>query len=148
LRLPGPDLRLRVYGGYVQLGQYQAVGKSGTELYFEPILKLGARPGDTWSWTHDHYTYEYKLVKFDTYRGLPSAIIEETITKAGDPHHPRELRIVYARGLGEVERRDYLRVAVTERRLLLERRLVEDQQASAEPSKKEETRSAAGNRGN
>ncbi len=145
LRLPGPAFRIRAFGGFIQMGHYKAAGDAGSELYYEPILKLSAKPGDTWRWTHDHFTYEYKLVKFDAYRGEPSAIIEETITRAGDPHHPRELRIVYARGLGEVERREYLRVGVNERRLLLERRLVDDQEAI--PAKSEATRSAAGNRG-
>jgi hypothetical protein len=95
-------------------------------LLFEPVLKVGAKAGATWRWSQADRTHEYKLVKFDSYQGQPSAIIHESIAAGKDPHHPTEIEHIYVKGVGEVERREYQRLTAKERRLIAERRLVDE----------------------
>jgi hypothetical protein len=129
VRLPGLVFKHRVQGSFVELGRYESKPNSGQgEPTYEPVLKIGAKPGDSWNWSHANLVHEYKLVKFDTYKNRPSAVIEETITSGSDPHHPREISHVYVSGIGEVERREYQRVTSKERQLVSEHRLVEEPQ--------------------
>ena len=126
LRLAGYVFRHRVQGVFVELGRFEpkSNGLQGEPVY-EPVLKIGAKPGDSWSWSHANLIHEYKLVKFDTYQNRPSAVIEETVISGSDPHHPREISHVYVSGIGEIEWREYQRVTSKERQLVSERRLVE-----------------------
>jgi hypothetical protein len=122
---PGPVWHRREDNRFVLVGKSES-NKAGTsDLVFEPILKLGIKPGETWSWSQANTSHEYKLVRFDTYKNQPSAIVEETVTSGKDPHHPVEISHVYVRGVGEVDRRESLRLTAKEKRLVSERRLVD-----------------------
>jgi hypothetical protein len=132
VKLPGPKFRLRVFGGYVQLGQFDTGQAGADNQFYEPVLKLGARVGESWRWSHANAVHEYKIVKFDHYQAQPSVIVEETVAGGQDPHHPTEIQHIYVRGVGEVERRDYLRLTSKERRLLAERKLVDEPRPSSE----------------
>jgi len=50
------------------------------------------------------------LEKFDDYHGLPCAVVQETFTMGSDVLHPIEILHVYAKGLGEVQRREWRRL--------------------------------------
>jgi hypothetical protein len=122
--LPGVHFSRRISAGFVEIGQW-VVGKDGKrEVGWEPILKLGARTGDTWSWTQPDADHLFTLVKFDQYRGRPCALIQEAVAMAVGPYRHLEIRHVFVKGVGEVELQ---RVAVQaqEKVLLTERRLVE-----------------------
>jgi hypothetical protein len=127
VRLAGPSLHHRIGGGYVYLGTTEQQAKErAPETVWEPALKLGARSGETWTWSHGGLLHDYKLVKFDRYQGQPSAVIHENVATGKDPHHPNEIEHIYVKGVGEVERREYQRLSAKERRLIAERRLVDE----------------------
>jgi hypothetical protein len=133
VRLPGPSLRHRVGGGFVYVGTYESQRANESELVWQPALKLGARTGETWSWSRANTQHEYTLVKFDTYHGQPSAIVRETITMGKDPHHPGEIEHVYVKGVGEVERREVQRLTSKEQRLVSELKLVDEPRPAPDP---------------
>lgn len=133
LQQPGPASYHRLFGGFVQVGAVITNKDGQPESVWEPALKLGARAGESWKWTYANVVHEYTLVKFDTHEGQPSAVIQEVITPQADPHHPFEVRHVYAQGIGEVERREWLRVTQQDKQLLAERRLVEAPRPGAKP---------------
>jgi hypothetical protein len=126
-KLPGPKYRHRIIGGFVEIGHYEPV-KDGqaTQLQFEPALKVGARAGATWQRSQADRTHEYKLIKFDSYQGQPSAVIHESIAAGKDPHHPIEIEHIYVKGVGEVEHHEYQRLTAKERRIIGERRLLDE----------------------
>jgi predicted negative regulator of RcsB-dependent stress response len=129
VRLPGYVFRHRIQGRFVELGRLESKREGvASEIVYEPVLKLGTKPGESWTWSNANIVHEYKLAKFDTYQNRPSALIEETVTASADPHHPHEISHLYVSGIGEVERRDYLRVTSKEKQLVSERRLVEEPQ--------------------
>jgi hypothetical protein len=134
VRLPGPSLRHRVGGGFVYVGTYESQRANESELVWQPALKLGARAGDTWSWSRANTQHQYTLVKFDTYHGQPSAVVRETITMGKDPHHPGEIEHMYVKGVGEVERREVQRLTSKEQRLVSELKLVDEPRPASNPA--------------
>src|SRR5262249_54262676 len=112
-------------GGFLEIGERIVTKTGATEMAWESALKLGARPGASWSWSHQNIDHQLTLVQFDRHRGRPAAIIKETARLPGSTA-PVEIRHVYVLGVGEVERRDYLRIGGSETRVLREKRLVED----------------------
>ncbi|HMF14123.1 MAG TPA: hypothetical protein VKE94_17525, partial [Gemmataceae bacterium] len=126
VRLPGPSLRHRVGGGFVYVGTYDTRRSNEAELVWQPALKIGARTGETWSWSRDNARHEYTVAKFDTYQGQPSVLVRETITLGKDPHHPGQIEHLYVKGVGEVERREVLHLTSKEQRPVSELKLVQD----------------------
>jgi len=126
VRLPGPTYQWRVSAGFVEVGQHIPAKGGELELVWEPVLKLLAKTGDSWKWTHANAQHQYKVVKFDKDQGGTSVVIQETITPRLDPDHPFEIRHVYMRDLGEVERRESQQISSKEKRILTERKLIED----------------------
>ena len=123
--VPGPSYARRVAGGFVEYAERVPRRRGDVELAWEPVLKLRARAGDSWTWTHNNAEHRYTLVKFDQHRGRPAAVIHETIRPPG-ALYPVEVRSVYAEGLGEVERRVTTRLTQREQKTLREKRLVEE----------------------
>jgi hypothetical protein len=125
-RLPGPVYLQRISGGFVEVGQTTVKrGNQNQEIFWQPVLKLGARAGDSWKWAQGAVTHELTVEKFEERGGRPCAVIKETVTNLADPSHPLEKRHVYVRGVGELEQRDWLLVNSTERVIVGEKKLVE-----------------------
>ncbi|HTU18134.1 MAG TPA: hypothetical protein VMG10_08725 [Gemmataceae bacterium] len=97
----------RLHAGFVEHGT-PFPGKDGkTEIAWNPIFKLHAQAGDKWKWDSPLGIHEYVLEKFDDYQGQPCAYIRELFTPVIDVLHPIETLHVYAKGLGEVESRQW-----------------------------------------
>jgi hypothetical protein len=126
VRLPGPTYQWRISAGFVEVGQHIPAKGGELELVWEPVLKLLAKTGDSWKWTHANAQHLYKVVKFDKDQGRTSVVVQETVTPSLDPDHPFEIRHVYVRDLGEVERCESQQVSSKEKRILTERKLIED----------------------
>jgi hypothetical protein len=124
-RLPGPTFLQRISGGFVELGQ-TLVKKDGTrDTVWEPVLKVGARAGESWRWSEGQVAHVFLVEKFDQRKGRPSVAIRETVTTIGDAARSWERQHLYVRGVGEVEQRDWLILTSKERVLVGEKRLVE-----------------------
>jgi hypothetical protein len=124
VRVPGPVFHRRTSETFVEIGHRVVVAGGKAETVWEPVLKVGARVGDSWRWLHDHVEHTYTLAELGEYRGRPCAIIKEVMITNLDDQHPREVRHLYLLGVGEVERRETLRVSAKEKKTTAERRLV------------------------
>jgi hypothetical protein len=125
VRVLGPVFYHRLSAGFVEVGQVTVTGPGRSETVWQPALKVGARAGTTWNWAHANTDYQYVVEKFDEFEGRPCAVIVETQTRPPDLHHPRVVRHVYVRGWGEVERQEWLQVTSRDRRILVEKKLVQ-----------------------
>jgi hypothetical protein len=123
--VPGPSYFYRLQAGMIEIGQPVPV-KGGVEVVWEPVLKLQAKPGESWVWSYANTQHKYTFTKFDEHNGRPAVVIDEVVIANGDDAHPMEIHHVYVRDVGEVERREYLRVTTKEARLVAEKRRVED----------------------
>jgi hypothetical protein len=131
VRLPGPVYQHRLSGGFVEVGQQILTSGRQIETVWEPALKVGARVGESWKWFNLNTEHDYTLEKFDEHQGRPCAVIKEVVITSADERRPTEVRHVYVRELGEVERQEVLRLANQEKKVLAEKRLVEDLAAGA-----------------
>ncbi|HKB37142.1 MAG TPA: hypothetical protein VKD72_11860, partial [Gemmataceae bacterium] len=122
--LKGPSYARRISEGFIEISERTTSRQGDTEPVWEPVLKLGARVGASWSWTHGKVKHQYTLVRYDRHRGRSSAIVNEVLTTAGS--NPVEIRHVYVEGVGEVERQEALRIDARQTRVLREKRLVEE----------------------
>jgi hypothetical protein len=124
-RLPGPVYLRRTSGGFIEVGVVPARKDATQDVVWQPVLKLGARAGDSWKWSQGQLAHEYTVERFEDRDGRPGVVIKETVTSVADPGHPVERRHVYVRGVGEVEQRDWLLVTSKERVLVAEKKLIE-----------------------
>jgi hypothetical protein len=122
--LKGPTYARRIAEGFIEISERPSARQGEAEIVWEPILKLGARTGATWSWAHGQVKHQYTLVRFDRHRGRSSAIVNEVLTLSGSD--PVEVRHVYVEGIGEVERQESLRIDSRQTKVLREKRLVEE----------------------
>jgi hypothetical protein len=131
----------RLSAGFVEMG-LPSVGADGkTKTTWAPALKIGAREGDTWTWSPPSGTHEYTLVKFEEYEGRPCALVQEKITLAADFRHPVEILHTYVKGLGEMEERRWMsRNARGDKVLLMEKKAVK----TAQPRRENGARGADG----
>ncbi|HZV05949.1 MAG TPA: hypothetical protein VE999_12795 [Gemmataceae bacterium] len=102
----------RVHAGFIEIGtpHLSQDGSNKTEIDWAPVLKLDVKAGDRWTWTTLAGAHDFVVEKFDDYQGHPCAVLLETITLGSDVLHPVEILHVYAKGLGEVERREWRRL--------------------------------------
>jgi hypothetical protein len=128
--VPGPAFIQRVNGRYVEVGEVTRPGTAPAS--WEPVLKIGARLGDSWKWTDNNVTHTYKVFKFAERKGRLTVTIYELINPPGTVH-TKEVRHLYVEGLGEVERQEVLRISPTSTRILTEKKLVEED--SPKPTK-------------
>jgi hypothetical protein len=127
---PGPTLLYRVSGGFVEIGQ-QILDKTGRKVeVWERVLKIGARTGETWTWTQGAVTHEFTIDRFEDREGRAAVVVKEIVTNVADLAHPLESRHVYVRDVGEVEEQQWQRLTVRDRVLVGETRLVEDAKAA------------------
>jgi hypothetical protein len=117
----------RLQAGFVEMGTPQPALTGKMEIIWLPMLKLGAHVGDKWKWESPAGVREYVLEKFDESQGQPRAIIREIFTSSADVLHPIETLHVYAKGRGEVERRQWKQLDLQQSRkyLLSEMKWVE-----------------------
>jgi hypothetical protein len=85
--------------GYIEIGSHLS---GNATVYWEPVIKIGAKPGDSWTWTPiQGTTKEYTFLKFGTHKGRPSATIS-SLTPSGSSK--MIVSATYVKGIGEVER--------------------------------------------
>jgi hypothetical protein len=65
------------------------------------VLELGVKAGDSWEWTGEDSKHTYTLVRFDHWRGKPSAVVKEVILKPLFRGEQYEVEHVYARDVGK-----------------------------------------------
>jgi hypothetical protein len=123
VRLPAPGFQRRASRAFVEIAHRVMRGRK-VEVVWEPVLKVGARVGESWRWVQGDSEHTYTLAELGQYRGRPSAVIREVVVTNLDDQHPREVRRLYVAGVGEVERHETLRVSTKEKRTVAERRLV------------------------
>lgn len=98
----------RVNAGFIEIGTPRPGQDGGKpEIDWAPVLKQAAKAGDKWKWDAPAGAHEYVLEKFDDFRGHPCAVVRELFTSGADVLHPIEIVHVYAKELGEVERREW-----------------------------------------
>jgi len=115
-------LHHRLRAGHVEIGQ--AVGdKLRPSGVWEPLIAVGMQAGDSWTWGQSDKKYVYTVVGFSEHAGALSATIKKTLETVGAAT-PMESVHVYARGIGEVERRVYEAPPKSPKRLLVETKLV------------------------
>jgi hypothetical protein len=126
-RVPGanPSYYRRLSGGVVELGRPQQDEDGKLRIIWEPVLKLGAKEGDTWTWTQPDGEREYKVVKLDVFRGVPRAVVHQTVVPIVNPLRVVEIESVYLKGYGEVARREWLRISSKQKHLILEKVMAE-----------------------
>jgi hypothetical protein len=118
-----PPLHYRIYGGFIEIGT-ESIGLEGQKnVAFEPAIKLGANKGETWEWSRGTIRHVCKLVDFKQVDGISrqalaqmaptprdTATIRESITDLKRPAAYTEIRHVYAKDMGEVEREEATRL--------------------------------------
>jgi hypothetical protein len=126
-RLAGPVYKQRNFAGFVEQGENVATKSGDMEVVWQPVLKLNARLGDTWKWSHANANHLYSVEKFaNDPKDRISVVIKETVTFDLDRDHPIEIRHVYVRNVGETERSETQHITAKEKRTLAEKKLIED----------------------
>jgi hypothetical protein len=123
-RLSGPIYMQRTTNTFVEFGQRVTLPRGGSETVWEPVLKLGAKVGDSWDWVHQNTRHVYTLAAFETRRGRRSAIVQEVVVNPMNETQTREVRHVYVEGVGEIERREWQRITSMEKKLLAEKKMI------------------------
>src|SRR5262249_39439842 len=115
-----------ISGGFVEIGHHVPTKNGQSEVVWEPVLKLLTKTGDTWSWKYNNDKHQYTVVKFQESMGRTSVVIKETVTRNDDPDHPSEIRHVYVQDLGEIERQEWIQITTKEKKVVSEKKLVEE----------------------
>jgi hypothetical protein len=92
-----PDYQ-RVNGRYVEMNKWFEGRK---QVEWEPVLKIGAREGDTWKWnSYTGLRHEYTVKAFSTHEGKAMVVVVAT---SGPVVKPMTQTVKYVRGVGKVE---------------------------------------------
>jgi hypothetical protein len=147
----------RIYGGFIEIGQ-EFIGPDGQSVVWEPVMKLGVKKGESWEWTRGTIRHQCKLVDIqqqentgersaaeDLLQKMPTtrstATIRESITDIKRPDVYREIRHVFVKDVGEVEREEATRLPSGQMKIGSLMRLTEGRtQKSEMKSKKAEIR--------
>jgi hypothetical protein len=124
-QLPGPTFLRRLSGGFLEVGQPFLTREGKKEVVWQPVLKLAARKGDSWTWAQGGATHDYSVEAFDERGGRSSVTVAERIINVADPNRRLERRHVYVRDVGEVEQHEWLLVTARQRVTVGEKRLIE-----------------------
>jgi tRNA_anti-like len=114
-------LRYRQSENFIEIG---TPGPGGQEvLQWEPVLKLGARAGEIWTWNSGAGPSAYTVVDFRKERGQPVAVVKKVsqigVTQTESTH-------VYMLGVGEIERTTHQTTPTQARKLVAEMLLVQN----------------------
>jgi hypothetical protein len=132
-RLPGPVYLHKTLPKFIEFGQRAPRGQAQEPL--APELKLGSKAGDSWELVRKNSKHVFTVERFETWRGRPSVVIKEVMVTPLSTYRESEIRHVYVKGLGEVERREWLRVTSTETKLVAEKRLILPEDMPVSPGK-------------
>ena len=86
----------RIKGDYIEIGN-TTEGVAG--IQWEPVLKIGAKDGDTWKCENADRTAQYKVEFGATHAGRPAVVIHITMT---EPLTMTQTR-TYVKGIGQIE---------------------------------------------
>jgi hypothetical protein len=136
VRLPGPFYLRRTNVGFLEVGRRVIAPGRGNATVMEPILKLGAKPGDTWNWRLQSEDHTYTFVGFETVREQRTAVVREVVFDNIAERQTREIRHVYLEGVGEIERREWQCITMTEKKLVAEKRMVRAESLNLGPEMK------------
>ena len=93
-------------------------------------LKLGAKTGESWNWTQGDAQHQFTVMQFGEHKGRPSAVIKETVIKMAPPEKYFEIRHIYVRDVGEVERQESVRLVSGQMRVHSIMKLIEDEEVA------------------
>jgi hypothetical protein len=128
-RLPGPVYEHRTSAGFIEVGRRMTNTKGKVVTVWAPVLKLGARTGESWTWAHEHDEYTWTVVGFGQRRGQPCVTVLEKVTSnVNDQQMLREVKHVYVKDLGQVERRETIQLTSKDKRIVAELRLIKAEQ--------------------
>lgn len=113
-------IHLRGNREYVEFGTHM---KGDAQVYWEPILKLGTKPGDHWDWHGPEGVFRYEFLRVDRHKGRPAVVVQTTMPPEDAPLVTTHL---YVEGVGEVER-NTTKVGSGAVLNLIQTRLVEDE---------------------
>lgn len=114
----------RLHAGRVEINQgaVAALGTPPPPGDWEPVLVVGAQAGDRWQWTARGQKIDYTLMEFNTREFRPAAVIRKSVETKMPPTITETIH-VYARGVGEVERKQYETQRTGPKRLIMETKL-------------------------
>jgi hypothetical protein len=124
--LPESGMIHQIVGGIVAFGSRGSMA---------PAVKSGVKVGESWEWIRTASKHQYTLVRFDTYRGRPAAVIKEVVATPLSMTQQNEIEHIYVRNLGEVERREWVRDALGELKLVMEVKMFLAEDAPIRPAK-------------
>jgi hypothetical protein len=125
VRVPGDVYFRRQSGTFIEVGHRVLNRDRQWEVVWEPVLKVGARQGEAWTWAYGDMDHTYTVEKFEQRDGRSAAVVGETVVVRGDDRHPYVVRHVYVRDVGEVGRQDGQQLTKTDRKVTAEKKLVE-----------------------
>jgi hypothetical protein len=134
-----PACHCRIYGGFVELGQEFIAADGQKSIAWEPVLKLGTKKGESWEWTRQATKHQCKLVEFQEQKNRASAIVKEAIANLKRPDVYVEVRHVYVKDVGEVEREEAVRLPSGQMKIVSRMRLVEEGKAHVLETPKQNT---------
>jgi hypothetical protein len=137
IRLPGPVYEYKASPGMIEFGQRALVGPGKMAANLAPVLKLGVKVGESWVLKGKSMTRTYTLMYFNTYQGRPSAVIREIVDTPLATIQRNEIEHVYAQGIGEVERREWVEITATEKKLIKQQKLALFQPAPSQEDPKD-----------
>jgi tRNA_anti-like len=135
-----PPSRLRVFGGFIEIGQEFTSQEGQKSVSWEPVIKLGLKKGESWEWSRGSERHQCKVIDIELPdaggRGAATrrstATIREAITDLKRPDLYAEIRHVFVRNVGEVEREETARLPSGQMKVISLMRLAEDGNARAQ----------------
>jgi hypothetical protein len=110
---------------FVEVAQQSSPDKPAAPDAKMPVLKLGAKAGDSWEWKGKSTKHTFTLEGFEDFKGKPCAVIKETIRKDVNDLETTEIVHKYALDIGEIERSEVIRTSPKEAREVSEWRIVD-----------------------
>jgi hypothetical protein len=114
---------------YLEIGTPQKDARGRETIFWEQVLKLGGRVGDSWSITVGNGERTYSVDGFSEDHGRPAVVVMEKFKPQGRGNQ-RETKHVYVKDVGEVARTTFEVVPGRSSKTLIEEvKLVEGEEA-------------------
>jgi hypothetical protein len=142
-----PPLRVRVFGGFIEIGQEFISLEGQKSLSWDPVIKLGVKKGESWEWTRGSQRHQCKIIDIraqenggrGAFTRRSTATIREAITDLKRPDALVEITHVYVKDLGEVEREEAARLPNGQMKVISLMKLVEDDSSRAQEDRSMQT---------
>lgn len=117
----------KIYFGPADLEQDQLTGQTTSQKvnkFHGPLIKIDAKAGESWKEIINNVKHEYYVDSFGEWRGQDSVVIKEMVVSPLPTEPMHEIRHLFVRNHGEVERQDWMvrinPINPTEKKIYLE----------------------------